>query len=177
MSVSFFSPSVRVQCAEERSETVFLLSGHDQRIHLYKEVSGNIRSVHSDENVKYLSLPYLCISVCDIVSSKSIYLLSSVHPKLGRGGRRLFHSHWVSLRISSQLGMPRTPPKGGAHPARCSNHLNWLLLTYRSHRPTLRSLWMSELHTLSLRLSPAILRRKLICDQTISVVTQISGRR
>ena len=31
--------SFSVQCAEKGSETVFLLSGHDQRIHLYKEAS------------------------------------------------------------------------------------------------------------------------------------------
>ncbi len=43
-----------------------------------------------------------------------------------------------------------------------ANHLNWLLWKRRSSCSTPSSLWMSELFTLSIRVSPATLRRKLI---------------
>jgi len=45
---------------------------------------------------------------------------------------------------------------------RCPNHLSWLLSTRRSSGSTPSSLLMSELRTLSPRLSPATLQRKLI---------------
>lgn len=45
---------------------------------------------------------------------------------------------------------------------RCQNHLYWVLLTQISSGCNLSSLWMFELHTLSLRLSLATLHRKLI---------------
>uniref|UniRef100_A0A3Q3VJN7 HPS5-like beta-propeller domain-containing protein n=1 Tax=Mola mola TaxID=94237 RepID=A0A3Q3VJN7_MOLML len=72
---------------------------------------------------------------------------------------------------------------GGRRPGgiltRCPNHLNWLLSTRRSSGSTLSSSRMSVLLTLSLRLSPATLRRKLISaacirDLILSVTTQSS---
>ena len=71
------------------------------------------------------------------------------------------------------------PPRGLLHPNQMLNHLNWLLWTWRSSGSTLSSSRMSELLTLSLRLSPDTLRRKLISDACIhhlilSVITQSS---
>ncbi|KAK0151754.1 hypothetical protein N1851_006880 [Merluccius polli] len=85
---------------------------------------------------------------------------------------------WVYPVVSYQLDVPGKPPRGGIL-IRCPNHLNWLLSTPRSSGSTLSSLRMSELLTLSLRLSPATLRRKLIwaaCipDLLLSIDTSVS---
>jgi len=58
---------------------------------------------------------------------------------------------------------------------RCPNHLSWLLSTRRSSGSTPSSLLMSELHTLSLRLSPATLWRKLISAACIRDLVLCQG--
>lgn len=62
---------------------------------------------------------------------------------------------------------------------RCQNYLNWLLSTPRSSSSTLSSFRMAELLTLSLRVRPITLWRKLIsaactCDHALSVDMQSS---
>ena len=76
---------------------------------------------------------------------------------------------------------PACPPSAPGPPPRmgCLNHLNWLLSTWRSSVSNLSLSEMSKLLNLSLRLSPATLRRKLIsaaciCNLILSVTTQSS---
>ena len=65
---------------------------------------------------------------------------------------------------------PSSPPSWTCHECRhpggilirCPNHLNWLLSIQRSSGPTQSPSWMAELLTLSLKETPATLRRKPI---------------
>jgi len=88
---------------------------------------------------------------------------------------------WVCPKASYQWDVPGTPPAGGAQedPDQMPEHLNWPLSTQRSSGSTPSSHQMSELLTLSLRLSPATPQRKLIsaaciCDLILLVTAQSS---
>ena len=83
---------------------------------------------------------------------------------------------WVFPGVSYQWDVPWTPHQGGIL-TRCPSHLIWLLSMRRSSGSTPSSSRMTELLTLSLRESPATLRRKLISaactrDLVLSVITQ-----
>ncbi len=85
------------------------------------------------------------------------------------------------------VGRARKISQGSAQEASwaaysCANYLNWLLSTWRSSGSSWSSLRMSQLLTLSLRLSPATLWRKLIMAACIydlipSITTQSSWHR
>lgn len=70
---------------------------------------------------------------------------------------------WVYPGVSSHLEMPGRPSNGGTHGGiliRCPNHLIYFP-SMRRRSSSLHVSQMSELLTLSLRLSPATLQRKL----------------
>ncbi len=101
--------------------------------------------------------------------SKTTKTKESVHPSVF-----LCLSRTGSWRQQTQQGSPDTPISGHLHQlTRFPNHLNWLFSRRRSSGSTSSSRRMSELLTLSLRLSPATLRRKLISGACICDLVNI----
>ena len=77
-SLCIMSPWFRVHCGDAGSETVFLLSGHDQRIHLYKEVKFDPGSIDL-EIMKKVFWDKVCFSMRRIHSrSDKLYILHSL---------------------------------------------------------------------------------------------------
>ncbi|TWW63633.1 hypothetical protein D4764_03G0006410 [Takifugu flavidus] len=100
----------------------------------------------------------------------SIHPSSTAYPGSGRGGLLgglLPEGHALNTSPGRRPGGILT---------RCPSHLIWLLSTRRISGSTPSSSQMAELLTLSLRESPATLRRKLISavctrDLVLSVIT------
>uniref|UniRef100_A0A3B3SZ16 BHLH domain-containing protein n=1 Tax=Paramormyrops kingsleyae TaxID=1676925 RepID=A0A3B3SZ16_9TELE len=177
--------------SDSSSETQYSLGFLHTRKEKSKEISSNIKFINctrkpivekirrdrinaSIDKLKTLLCqqmkerqPSLKLEKADILEVTVHFLKEKEYQSIPWSAERynVFFVSWVCPVVSSSFGHAQSNSPGrcsGIIPVRCLSHLSWFLSKQRSSGSTLSPSRISELLTLSLRLSPATLWRKLV---------------